>query len=257
MSIYKSHFFHSHLRDFTIAFGTLFNHIKTAKYKESGGVSEYSTVPLSYTNKQSWYVKLKQDRDNERKPAIVLPRMAFSMTGMEYDPSRKLNSKHKIRQIENNESRYTYNPVPYNVSFTLLVTTKNQTEAQQIVEQIVPFFTPDYTITIKSIKDPNVNIDVPITIDGITPDINYEGEFTERQSIVWELNFTMKTYLFGPIRSGSIIRKAKTPIFSSMDSDDGEPLVDMTIQPYIEGVPLSEISESDNYEIQKIIDEGY
>lgn len=206
-------------------FGTLFNDIEITRIKEDG--SEYHTikVPISYSPKDKVLARLDQDPDLDRKYAVLLPRMAFELTTLNYAPERKLTSTTKNRMQDpnsNNNSRYQYVPVPYDLSFTLYIMTKTIDDGTRIIEQILPFFTPELTSTVELVPDMNIKMDIPVILmDTIVQD-EYEGSFEERRTITWTLNFVMKGYFFGPIKTSKVITLANTNFYDSSSFGDIE-----------------------------------
>lgn len=228
MAIFNTYFYHGMTKRYTIAFGTLFNGINVVRTKEDGTEANRIVVPLSYAPKEKFIQRIVQDSNHTRKPAITLPRMAFELISMNYDPQRKLQ---KIRRYHYKPTDNTnpepqdgsvYTPVPYDLMFNLYIVTKTQDEMLQIVEQILPAFTPDITLSLKGISDPATVYDVPITLLDVQPSDSFEGGFEERRQIMWSLSFLMKGIYFGPISSKSIILDTDTPLleWSKLFSDD-------------------------------------
>jgi hypothetical protein len=142
------------------------------------------------------------DPDLDRHISTTLPRLGFEFTSMTYAPSRKLNSSHKITRGVNTggtDFSYMYTPVPYDFSFSLHALFRNTEDGTQIVEQIVPFFTPDFTVTMKMIPEMALNMDIPIELNSVTSSDTYEGDMESRRIQTYQLDFTVKGYLFGPV----------------------------------------------------------
>ena len=202
---------HRILRDYVVAFGTIFNDISIIRRTSAGDISTYVRVPLSYAPKERFIARLNQDPNLTRAVALTLPRMSFEMTTMNYAGERKLNTVNKIRKIgaTSNTVASAFGPVPYDIGFSLHIYTRNTEDASNIVEQILPFFTPEFTITIKSMTDLAVKVDAPIILNGISKEDTYEGGFEERRTLIWTLDFTLKGLLFGPVSTTSgLIKKA-------------------------------------------------
>lgn len=255
MALYNKLFYHKLLRKYTIAFGSLFNDIYVERNDSNGNVLHTEKVGLTYSAKSKFFYRLHQDGNLDRKPAIKLPKMAFSVISIAYAPERKITSKRKISATDPNDpdkKSYIYTPLPYDINYSLSIVTKSQDEGLQIIEQIVPFFTPDYTITMKGIQNPDINFDVPINLIAVNPDDTYEGQFDERRMITWELDFVMKAYMFGPSRSGSIIKSADTELYDDLSAS--EYIEKINVEPFIEGVPLSDITEEDDFDILTTIE---
>jgi hypothetical protein len=206
-----NYFYNQTTRKYVALFGTIFNQLKIQRRNNDGTLQQQMIVPLSYAPFQKILARVNSDPDllNSRRPAIMLPRMAFEITNILYDPSRKIASTKKMRKdakAETDSSKnFVYSSVPYNVDFSLYIMTKYSEDATQILEQILPFFTPDWTVTAKMVPDLDP-MDIPIVLTSITTEEIYEGEFTERQSILYTLNFTLKGYYFGPEKQRKVIK---------------------------------------------------
>jgi hypothetical protein len=159
--------------------------------------------------------RFENDPNIDRETAVLLPRMSFEMSSVSYDGSRKLNTLGKIavKDSDTNKLKYQYNPVPYNFDFTLYVYVKNAEDATKIIEQILPFFTPDWTSTVNLIPEMNVSMDIPITLNNISIEDTYEGDFKERRALIWTLNFTLKGYIYGPVKKAKVIKFANTTFY--------------------------------------------
>jgi hypothetical protein len=204
------------MRKYVILFGTLFNDIHITRTNSSGTTVDLLKVPLSYAAKEKMLAKLENDPNIDRQTAISLPRMSFEMTGISYDQSRKLNTLGRVsaRDATNpNKVKYQYNPVPYNFDFKLSIYVKNAEDGTKILEQILPFFTPDWTATIALIPEMNVNMDIPVILDRVSVEDSYEGKFEERRALIWTLDFTVKGYIYGPVKKSSIIKFANTSFY--------------------------------------------
>ena len=207
-----SHFYNEITRKNIIAFGTLFNNITLKKVDPSNGnVLEEEKVPLAYGPKQKFLTRLEQNPDVGRKVAITLPRLYFEMTGIDYDPARKTSPIQKYKTIVDDngvEVKTQYVPVPYNMTFELGIISKSQDDALQIVEQILPYFQPSFSITLNMIPDMDEKRDVAIVLNNVNYEDEWEDDFMQRRYIVYTLNFTAKTYFYGPYSQSDIIRKA-------------------------------------------------
>ena len=206
-----SHFYNSIVRKNIIAFGTLFNNITMKSTDPSDGtVLEESKVPLAYGPKQKFLVRLEENAASS-KVAITLPRLYFEMTGIEYDATRKTSPIQKYKTIidgNGDEVRVQYVPVPYNLSFELGVIAKSQDDALQIVEQILPYFQPSFSVTLNMIPDMNEKRDVAIVLNNISGEDEWDDTFLNRRYIAYTLNFTMRSYLYGPYNTADVIKKA-------------------------------------------------
>tara|TARA_B100000902_G_scaffold126880_1_gene126317 strand:- start:198 stop:998 length:801 start_codon:yes stop_codon:yes gene_type:complete len=206
-----SHFYNSIVRKNIIAFGTLFNNINMKSTDPTtGDVLEEIKVPLAYGPKQKFLVRLEENASSS-KVAITLPRLYFEMTGIEYDSTRKTSPIQKYKTVidgNGDEVRVQYVPVPYNLSFELGVIAKSQDDALQIVEQILPYFQPSFSVTLNMIPDMNEKKDVAIVLNGISSEDEWDDSFLNRRYITYTLNFTMKSYLYGPYNTADVIKKA-------------------------------------------------
>jgi hypothetical protein len=178
-------------------------------------------VPLAYGPQQKFLARLNSDPSLASKVAVTLPRLGFEMNGITYDPSRKLNRVQKFRKVKTSANDADkldtqYMPVPYNINFTLYAMAKNSDDALQIVEQILPFFQPDYTLTINDMADMGIKRDVPIILNDVSYEDNYQGDFTERRAIIYTMTFTAKFYLYGPVTSTSVIKTVQVDQYTDL-----------------------------------------
>jgi len=215
-------FYHESLRKVVVAFGTIFNNIIIHRTNSDGDVVQKLKVPLSYSPKEKFLVRLEQQPDLTQKEfSISLPRMGFEISGISYDASRKLQRVGKFKNVNTSDASkmyYQYNPVPYNISFNLYSFTATAEGGLQIVEQILPYFQPDYTVTINAIPEMGIKRDVPITLNSVNYEDSYDGSFTTRRAVNYTLGFTAKTYLYGPIYSGKVIKETQSDLYSDTDT---------------------------------------
>ena len=217
------YFYNEGLRKCTIAFGAIFNNIQIQRKNSSGTVVQSLSVPLAYAPKEKFLVRLSQQPDiTEREFAITLPRMSFEIKSLQYDASRKLTRLNKYKSvkggIDGKVLNYNYTPVPYDISYDLNVFTANAEGGLQIVEQILPFFQPDYTVTINVIPELNIKRDVPIILKNINFEDSYDGNFTTRRAVVYSLSFTAKTYLYGPAQTQKVIKKSQSDMYTNVST---------------------------------------
>ena len=214
----NGHFYNRTIRKIVVAFGTLFNELEIVRYSKDGNTSyERFKVPLSYGPKEKYITRLSSDPDLLKAFGAVVPRMSFNLEGMEYDPSRKQLSTNKNFTVSGNNSYYHYGPIPYNFEFSLSIYTRNTEDATQLIEQILPFFTPDFTITVDLVKEMDQKYDIPVILNSVTPEIDYEGDMISTRMIIWNLSFTVKSFIFPPVKdanAGGLIRKANTYIYT-------------------------------------------
>ena len=215
--MFGQYFYNEGLRRLTIAFGQIFNNIVVQTTSSTGAVTKRMRVPLAYAPKEKFLARLEQQPSlDNREFAITLPRIGFEISALGYDPSRNLNKVHKFRQVKTGEEgkvlNYQYTPVPYNISYNLFCFTATAENGLQIVEQIVPFFQPDYTVTINMIPDLDIKRDVPIILNNVSYEDSYDGAFTNRRAVIYTLNFTAKTYLFGPMSNQKVVKKVQADL---------------------------------------------
>ena len=216
-------FYNQGFRKLIIAFGQIFNNIVIQRTNSTGGVTARIKVPLAYAPKEKFLVRLDQQANLEsREFATTLPRMGFEITGLAYDPSRKLTRVQKYSKVKSGESgekmNYNYTPVPYNISMNLYVFTATAEDGLQIIEQILPYFQPDYTVTVNVVPDLGIKRDIPIVLGNIGYEDTYDGAFTQRRAVIYTLGFTSKTYLFGPMNNQGVIKTVQADIGSDTDS---------------------------------------
>ena len=206
------YFYHQILRNTVVAFGSLFNEISIKHTNNSGNVTSVIKVPLAYGPTQKFLARLEQSPDLNKPVQITLPRMSFEFTGLTYDSTRKATTTQTftVKSVDDgSETKKSYLPVPYNMQFELSIMCKLNDDALQIIEQILPYFQPAYTMTVELVDTINEKRDIPVVLENITMQDDYEGNFTTRRVLIYTLRFTAKTYLFGPVSSASkdIIKK--------------------------------------------------
>lgn len=207
------YFYHGSMRKLVIAFGSIFDEIYIARTNSDGSEQKRIKVPITYGPKEKFYRKITELEQSGSRFAVetVLPRMGFEITSMSYDTNRKVNSLNKSYILHNEKDldvRYSYSEVPYNVEFTLHVMTRNIDDGYQIVEQILPYFTPDFTVTM-NFTDIDKKVDVPIVLTSVNTIEDYEGDLETRRMVTHSLTFTAKSYLFSPIRRQPVIREVQ------------------------------------------------
>jgi hypothetical protein len=213
------YFYNQSTRNVVVAFGTLFNNIQLTKKDASGATIQAMKVPLAYGPKQKWLSRLTEDPNLAKKVAVTLPRIGFEISGLTYDATRKQNKVMKAKKVldgaDNNQLKSGYMPVPYNVDFEMYILAKSSDDALQIVEQILPYFQPEYTVTLREIPELDIIRDVPIVLNSISYEDDYEGDFTSRRSIIYTLSFTAKYYLYGPVTSTNVIRTVQVDQYAN------------------------------------------
>ena len=203
----RGHYYNRSIRKIVVAFGTIFNDILLRRYSKDG-TTAYETfkVPLSYGSKERYLTRITSDPDLNKTVSTVVPRMSFEMTGMAYDPSRKQQSL--LRNFASTTSgtvNAQYTPVPYDFNFSMSIYVRNTEDGTQIIEQIVPFFRPDFTVTVDFIPDMVQKYDMPIILNSVSTTTDYEGSMTDGTTrlIFWDLDFTVKSYLWPAVSSAN------------------------------------------------------
>lgn len=243
-------FYWGTVRKSIVAFGNMFNNITIDRRNSSNNVVESIRVPLAYAPKQKLLARIEQQPDLDTKHVqVVLPRMSFEMMGIEYDPTRKISPIQQNRGLNNSTSTMNqqYAPTPYNINMTLYIYSKNQDDGLQVLEQILPYFNPDYNLTLKAIPALDIKNDLPILLENITYEDNYEGDFALRRSIIWTLNFVMKLNFYGPINKQGVIRKVIATTFNKSDLTDQNQKYTVSVDPTT-AVPGDNIDYLENFE---------
>lgn len=212
-------FYHSTIRKAIVGFGNLFNDIYIDRFDANGNAAQTLKVPLSYAPRQKFLARIQALTTDQtsREYQVILPRMAFEMLSIEYDPTRRVSLVQQNRAVNNtaNTVNAQYAPSPYNVQVGLYVYVKNQDDGLQILEQILPYFNPDFNLSINAIPDLGIKNDLPIVLNDISYEDDYEGDFTQRRAIIWTLTFTLKLNFYGPINKTGIIKTAKVNTFNN------------------------------------------
>ena len=214
--MFGTHFYHKLMRKYVVLFGTMFNNITLMRTNtDTGAEIERMKVPITYAPKEKYISRLRADPDLQRQIQIRLPRLSFELTGIAYDVTRKQNSLLKIAKgVSGTSAKSTYMAVPYDLTFELNLYTRNIDDGNQIIEQILPYFNPDYTATINPVSSLGVLKDVPLILNTVTNNIEHEGNFDAVRFITWTLTFTMKAHFYGPVTNPKIIRKVIANIFN-------------------------------------------
>ena len=221
----NAHFYNRTIRKVVVAFGTMFNDIQLQRYNKDGTHAyEIFKVPLSYGSKEKYLTRITSDPDLTKSIATTVPRMSFELTGMSYDTSRKLPTT--IRNFSANNSTTSlqtqYLPVPYDFEFSMSIYVRNTEDGTQILEQILPFFTPDFNVTVNFIPGMDQKYDMPVKLNSVTTTTDYEGDFMSTRLIMWDLTFTAKGYIWPPVQNGKLIRQTTENIFINVSSLDGQ-----------------------------------
>tara|TARA_B100000287_G_scaffold331699_1_gene316611 strand:+ start:11484 stop:12548 length:1065 start_codon:yes stop_codon:yes gene_type:complete len=215
-----NHFYHEIIRKTIVSFGTLFNNIEIQHKDKAGSVVSVVKVPISYGPQQKFLARVTEGRDYQGgvAKALTLPRMSFEVIGMNYDSTRKVSTMQTFKAVNKNTNKMIkgYMPVPYNINMQMSILAKLNEDAIQILEQILPYFQPAFNLTIDLVSIIGEKRDMPITLEGISMEDNYEDDYLTRRALIYTLNFTCKTFLFGPINNSSegLIKKVQTDFYS-------------------------------------------
>ena len=253
------------IRRYVVMFGTLFNDIIVQRFNKAGQRIQALKVPIAYGPKEKFLVRITQDPELTNQSQVSLPRMGFEMTGMSYMPERKLSStQRRVNTVgttgSNNSIKTVYTPVPYDFNFSLSVFVKNADDGVQILEQILPFFTPEWTTTLKIIPEMNIKHDVPTVLQSVTTEDAYDGDFETRRSLIYNLDFLVKGYIYGPVKKSGIIKRTMVDFINSANTSlqQGTRIEKITITPGLDAngnptansaqsISIDNISANDNY----------
>lgn len=223
--------YHGIIRKVIVGFGTLFGQIQVQRSGADGVVAQTIKVPLAYGPKEKWVVRTEQDPTQLNHTYTTLPRMSFEINGYAYDPSRMNNRNHTIKSFDRGQSKSVYSPVPYNIDISLFVLTKGTEDGLTIVEQILPLFAPEYSLNMMAVPELGIRQDVPIVLNSVSKQDDWEGDFQTRRLVIHELSFTAKTFLYGPIKTAGVITHTDTNVDSrilaygeSIFTSEGDPL---------------------------------
>lgn len=220
-----SQFYHKHTKKAIIAFGTIFNNIQVERRNSADEIAQVIRVPLSYSPKQKFLSRIAQvpDAESRGEVAITLPRMGFEILGFNFDAARKISQVQKTIAVgegdDANTFRKAFVSTPYDMQVGLYIFSKNQEDALQIVEQILPYFNPDFSVTVNDLPEMGIKRDIKIVLDSVSFEDQYEGDFASRQSIIWTLNFTMKLNYYGKVVNQGFIKKSIATAYENPDMD--------------------------------------
>ena len=212
-------FYHGTLRKYVITFGNMFNGIYVQRFNSSNERVQTLKVPIAYGPKEKFLVRISQDPNLDQDVAVSLPRIGFEMTGVSYASTRKLPSTQKnVRLSSTDNTSYTtqFRPVPYDIEFQMSIFVKNADDGTQILEQILPYFQPEWTNNIKLLPEMDLVYDVPCILSSVSVEDTYEGSFDTRRALIWNLNFTMKGYIFGPVSTTGLIKRSRLSFSSDL-----------------------------------------
>ena len=209
--MFGTYFYNKNIRNIVILFGTVFNDISVRRVDNSNVVQEEFKVPIAYGPSEKFLVRLRQATDiSKGKVGLTLPRMSFEFTAINYDSTRKLTTTKQFKAVHATDSsklKRVYTPVPYNFDFTLSVMVRNSDDGTQILEQILPYFTPAYQVTMNEMSTVGIKRDIPIIFTGLSTEDTYEGDFLTRRALIHTLTFTVQAFLYGPTEDIKIIKE--------------------------------------------------
>jgi len=242
-------YYHGTIRKYIIAFGNLFNDIVIARLNAAGQRIQSIEVPIAYGPKEKWLVRLKQDPNLEQNVGITLPRMGFEIISMVYAPQRKLSSTLKNARLKTsdlNRLDTQFVPVPYDLNILLSIFVKNADDGAQILEQILPYFRPEFTTNIKLIPEMDIVTDTPVVLQDVSIEDTYEGDFDTRRALIYNLNFSMKAYIYGPVFNQGVIKRAVTNLFEELPDKNPNEIERITIAPaqFANGSPTTSAASS-------------
>ncbi len=223
--MFGTHFYNKNIRNIVVLFGTVFNDISIRRMKSDGTVERELKVPIAYGPSEKFLAKLNQ------KDVLSLPRMSFEITDYAYDPTRKLQTTKKYKKVKGasvTELNTIYNPVPYDFNITLTVMVKYSDDGSQILEQILPFFTPEFHVAMNEMSTMGIIRDIPIILNSVTTEDTYEGDFITRRALLHTLEFTVKAHIYGKTSEQGIIREVDANIGANLNDKKD---VNMDIKP--------------------------
>ena len=229
-----SYYYHEIIRKTIISFGTLFNDLNIKHKDSSGGVVSQLKVPLAYGPTQKFLARLEQQANLDKPVQITMPRMSFEMTSIAYDSTRKSGITQTFRAVDGNDKmKKVFMPVPYNIGFELSILAKLNDDALQIVEQILPYFQPSFNITVDLVESIGEKRDIPVVLNSVNFQDDYEGDFSTRRALIYTLRFTAKTYLFGPVAENpeGLIRKVQVDMYADTNTQTAKREVRYTAVP--------------------------
>lgn len=218
----KQVYYHGTTKKAIIAFGNLFNDLHIERYGAAGDLQQRIKVPISYAPKEKFLAREQQQPDIDgAKVEVILPRLAFEITGFERDKDRQMNALQTRRAVINGAVASAPTPVPYNLNVTLYAIAKTQDDALQIMEQIVPMFTPTYTLTINAIPEIGLTDDLPITLESISHEDDYDAAFVQRRQIIWVFNFVISMNYFGYVENNQpVIKRTEVTLYNNPEMRD-------------------------------------
>ena len=232
--MFGTYFYNKNIRNVVILFGTVFNDIIVRRVTSAGATQEEFRVPIAYGPSEKFLVRLREATDiSKGKVGLTLPRMSFDFISIVYDTARKLQTTKRYKKIksgDNTKLTTIYNPVPYNFDFTLSVMVKNSDDGTQILEQILPYFTPEYQVTMNEMSTMGIKRDIPIIFTGLSTEDSYEGDFLTRRALIHTLTFVVQGFMYGPTSDVGIIREVDVNEYDGLSATAGK-LSNLDVKP--------------------------
>jgi hypothetical protein len=240
-------FYNRVMRKIVVGFGNLFDNLTLVRYNSDNSEAERFIVPIAYAAKELYVQRLQGDPNLDKKVQMTLPRLSYEMMGIKYDTSRKQNTNiRNFASTTNGGVVGQYNPVPYDYDFNLYLYVRNIEDGTQLIEHILSYFTPDYTIKLNLIPEMGIIKEIPVVLNSATHETEYEGDRdSDTRTIIWTMNFTAKGFIYGPISDSKIIKTSITNIYNEIGPND---IVEFTIEP---------TSGLGDYQIGEIVYQGY
>ena len=234
------------IRKLVVGFGNMFNEITMVRYNPDNTEQERFVVPIAYAAKEHYVLRLEEDFNLDKKVQMTLPRLSFEMKGMTYDSSRKQNTNIKNFAQTPTGVKGQYNPVPYNFDFDLNLYVRNIEDGTQVIEHIIPYFTPDYTIKLNLIPELGIIKEVPVILNSVTNDTTYIGDrSSDPRMIIWTLNFTVKGFVFGPVTDTGLITHSITSIYNKISESD------------VINFKMNATTGAGDYQLNELVYQGY
>ncbi len=251
--MFGNSFYFGTIRKYVIAFGNLFNDIYVQRLDSNGNRIQTLAVPLAYGPKEKWLVRLVQDPNLDADVAITLPRMGFEITNLTYASQRKLsstlrNSRLKTSDLDRVDTQFV--PVPYDINILLSIFVRNADDGAQILEQIVPYFRPEFVTNVRLIPEMGIVSDTPVVLQDVSIEDTYEGDFDTRRALIYNMNFSIKAYFYGPVSNSGVIKRTIIPI--AVDTAADAPFVEkLTVTPsqFANGAPLTSPSANSSLSV--------
>jgi hypothetical protein len=256
-------FYHGTIRKYIIMFGNMFNDINIDRFDKSGNIIQSLNVPIAYGPREKFLARLREDPNLNQEVATILPRLSFEITNISYDQARTINKMHNIssRGAGADVLASTSTPIPYDINITLNGMFATNEDAVQVVEQVLPFFRPEWTHSLRLVDDlPDHYIDVPTILNDMSITDSYDSDFETRRAIIYTFNFTVKGYLYGPVKNRGVIKRTIANLYEGDNPATDEKRKSIDLEPGLksDGTPTTDRTESiDRNKIQSEDDYGY